>query len=516
MSSDESDSSAREQRANEAIAAYLEAVDAGQSPDPEEFVAQHADVAAELEAFFANRAEFERLAEPLKPAADDATLPTPTDQANSKSTSALGPGSKLRYFGDYELLEEIARGGMGVVYKARQSTLKRIVALKMILSGQLAGEEDVKRFYAEAEAAAKLDHPNIVPIFEIGQHDGQHYFSMALVEGESLARKVAEGPLPPREAAGLIRKVAEAVAYAHVEGVVHRDLKPANVLLDKDGEPRVTDFGLAKRISPESLSSEAVDSAGLTATGQILGTPSYMPPEQAAGKTDQIGSVSDVYSLGAVLYCLLTGRPPFQAASPVDIIMQVLEKEPVPLRRLDSRIPRDLETICLKCLEKEPQRRYQSAQELAEELDRHLNDEPIRARRAGPIDRAVRWVRRNRRITVTSAVAALAAAVLVMGTVWGVQFYRQSQLGYIELSTSGPQMLAEVLDENDNPVVPSFPVPTTEPVALPAGPFLSHSIVGVGPAERDLAAGGRAGPDMVAERQLPAPMALVSQGSQHG
>ncbi len=469
MSTNEGDSSAREQRANEAIAAYLEAVDAGEAPDPKEFVAQHGDVAAELEAFFVNRAQFERLAEPLKPAAVEATLPMPDDQANRKSTPALGPGSKLRYFGDYELLEEIARGGMGVVYKARQTTLKRIVALKMILSGQLAGEEDVKRFYAEAEAAAKLDHPGIVPIFEIGQHDGQHYFSMALVEGESLARKVAEKPLPPREAAGLIRKVAEAVAYAHVEGVVHRDLKPANVLLDKDGEPRVTDFGLAKRISAESLTTEAEDSAGLTATGQILGTPSYMPPEQAAGKTDQIGPLADVYSLGAMLYCLLTGRPPFQAASPLDTLLQVLQKDPVAPRQLDPKVPRDLETICLKCLEKDPHRRYMSVRELAEDLRRWLGDEPIRARRIGLVGRAVRWVRRHRRVTATSAVAALAAAVLVMGTIWGVQFYRQSQLGYLELSTSGPQMVAEVLDENDNQVVPSFPVPTPEPVALPAG-----------------------------------------------
>ena len=204
---------------------------------------------------------------------------------------ATGPGTKVRYFGDYELLEEIARGGMGVVYKARQVNLKRIVALKLILAGQLAGPQDVARFHAEAEAAAKLDHPGIVPIFEIGQHEGQHYFSMAFVDGESLAHRVAQGVMEPREAAALMKKVAEAIAYAHVEGVIHRDLKPGNILLDKDGTPRVTDFGLAKRVEGESQ--------GLTATGQVLGTPSYMPPEQAAGDNARIGPLADVYSLGA-------------------------------------------------------------------------------------------------------------------------------------------------------------------------------------------------------------------------
>lgn len=260
-------------------------------------------------------------------------------------------GRKVRYFGDYELLEEIARGGMGVVYKARQTTLKRIVALKMILSGQLAGEEEVKRFYVEAEAAAKLDHPNIVPIFEIGQHDGQHFFSMTFVDGETLARKLVAGPWLPRQAVELMKKVGDAVAYAHIEGVVHRDLKPANVLIDQAGEPHVTDFGLAKRFSNEHPVESGEDAAGsLTVTGQVLGTPSYMPPEQAAGETEKIGPLSDVYSLGAILYCLLTGRPPFQAASPTETLIQVLQQEPVSPRLLNPKLPRDLETICLKCL----------------------------------------------------------------------------------------------------------------------------------------------------------------------
>ena len=206
---------------------------------------------------------------------------------------------------------------MGVVFEARQSSLNRKVALKMILAGQLADETDVKRFYIEAEAAANLDHPGIVPIFEVGQHEGQHYFSMGFVEGQSLAQRLAEGPLPAREAAELIRRVSEAIEYAHQHGVIHRDLKPANILLDQNGNPRVTDFGLAKKIEGDS---------GLTGSGQIMGTPSYMPPEQAGGKRGEVGPAADVYALGAMLYDLLTGRPPFQAATAMDTVLQVIER----------------------------------------------------------------------------------------------------------------------------------------------------------------------------------------------
>ncbi len=318
----------------------------------------------------------------------------------------------VRYFGDYELIREIARGGMGVVFQARQVSLNRTVALKMILAGQLADETDVKRFYTEAEAAANLDHPGIVPIFEVGQHEGQHYFSMGFVEGQSLSQRLAGGPLPPREAAELMRRVSEAIEYAHQRGVIHRDLKPANILLDQNGNPRVTDFGLAKKIQGDS---------GLTGSGQIMGTPSYMPPEQAGGPRGEVGPAADVYALGATLYALVTGRPPFQAATAMDTVLQVITDEPVSPRRLNPALDRDIETICLKCLEKEPSKRYTSAQALADELARFLAGEPILARPIGPPARLWRWCRRRPVVAgLGTAVAALVLFVAIAGSVVAV------------------------------------------------------------------------------------------------
>jgi WD40 repeat protein len=311
---------------------------------------------------------------------------------------------RIRYFGDYEIIREIARGGMGVVFQARQVSLNRPVALKMILAGQLANDTDVKRFYTEAEAAANLDHPGIVPIYEVGEYERQHYFSMGFVEGQSLSQRLAEGPLSPRHAAELMVKVAEAIEYAHQRGVIHRDLKPANILLDHTGNPRVTDFGLAKKVEGGSE---------LTGSGQIMGTPSYMPPEQAGGIRGTVGTVADVYAMGATLYALVTGRPPFQAATAMDTLLQVLNDEPVPPRRLNPAVERDLETICLKCLEKDPARRYGSAAEQADDLRRFLDGEPIVGRPVTAWERAWKWARRR------PAVAALGAATIV-ATVLGV------------------------------------------------------------------------------------------------
>ncbi len=334
-----------------------------------------------------------------------ATVPPGANRQNAETLPVSGSGSSTTptQWADYELIEEIARGGMGVVYKARQAGLNRIVALKMILSGKLAGEEDIRRFYVEAEAAAQLNHPNIVPVYDVGQHEGQHYFSMAFVEGSSLGRRVESGPMSPEESAQTLRSLAEAVQYAHDRGIIHRDLKPENVLIDSAGEPQITDFGLAKQVQTES---------GLTATGQVMGTPSYMPPEQAAG--GEVTTLADVYSLGAILYCLLTGRPPFQSASVMDTLLQVIEREPVAPHLLNAATPADLETICLKCLEKDPRRRYASAQEVADELKRFSNNEPILARPVARAEKLRRWCQRN---PLTAALLSTVALLLVAGTV---------------------------------------------------------------------------------------------------
>jgi WD40 repeat protein/predicted Ser/Thr protein kinase len=398
----------RERLLDEVVTAYLKAAEAGRAPDRAELLARHPELAAELVAFFEAESQVGRAAAPLRvPAVDE----PPTAVGEPQPT---GPGTRVGYFGDYELLEEIGRGGMGVVYKARQVSLNRVVALKMILTGQLADDADVKRFHAEAEAAARLDHPGIVPVFEVGKHDGHHYFSMAFVEGESLAREMVDGLPRPRDAARLLKQVAEAVTYAHVEGVVHRDLKPANILIDRNGQPRLTDFGLAKRVE---------GGGGLTQTGQIVGTPSYMPPEQANGQRD-VGPLADVYSLGAVLYCLLTGRPPFQADNALDTLLQVLDRDPVPPRQLNAAVPRDLNTVCLKCLEKEPRKRYGSARELVADLGRYLDGRPILARPASMWERTVKWVCRRPAAAALVGVSVAAAVVLLVG---GLGFNAQLQ-----------------------------------------------------------------------------------------
>ncbi|MFL5330462.1 MAG: protein kinase domain-containing protein [Gemmataceae bacterium] len=374
-----------DERTNAVIADYLREAAAGHAPDRAMLIAAHPDFADELKSFFSDHDRMHRFVEP-------ATL-------GPNEPDALTAGITIRYFGDYELLEELARGGMGVVYKARQISLNRLVALKMILAGQLASTTDVQRFRAEAEAAANLDHPNIVPIYEVGEHQGQQYFSMKLVIGGSLAEWLkANLRQSAKCAVDILISVARAVHYAHQRGILHRDLKPGNILLDTHDQPLVTDFGLAKRVEGDSKQ---------TQTGAILGTPSYMAPEQARAEK-QLSTAADVYSLGAILYECLTGRPPFQAATTIETVLQVLEKEPTRPTAIDPSVDRDLETIALKCLEKEPGKRYESAAALADELGRWQRGEPIKAKPITLGEWAWKWAKRR------PAVAALSTAVCLL------------------------------------------------------------------------------------------------------
>jgi WD40 repeat protein/serine/threonine protein kinase len=346
--------------------------------------------------------------------------------------------------GKYEILEEIGRGGMGVIYKARQPGLHRLVALKMILIGAHAGPEELRRFRIEAEAAARLQHPNIVQIYEVGEHAGLPFLALEFVPGRSLEAALTGTPLPARPAAELVEVLARAMDHAHAHGVIHRDLKPANVLLEKDEgrrmkdepnpsassfilhpssfRPKVTDFGLAKQFAggPDGSASKFA-----TRTGDIVGTPSYMAPEQAVGQVRRVGPATDVYALGAILYECLTGRPPFKAESPAETLLQVCANEPVPPRRLQPKVPRDLETICLQCLRKEPSRRYDSGRSLADDLRRHLDGRPIQARPVGTPERLARWCRRN---PVLSALLATVALLLLGGSVAAALWLGEARL----------------------------------------------------------------------------------------
>jgi WD40 repeat protein len=358
---------------------------------------------------------------PPAASAEQATLP-PADAALTleQSKSAQIPRGGVAVPG-YEVMRELGRGGMGVVYQARHLKLGRIVALKMILAGGHAGKDELTRFVVEGEAIARLQHPNIVQIYEVGECGGLPFFSLEFCPGGSLDAKLAGTPLPPREAAQLVETLARAMQAAHDRGVVHRDLKPANVLLADGGAPKITDFGLAKKLD---------DASGRTNTGAIMGTPSYMAPEQAEGKKD-VGPAADTYALGAILYECLTGRPPFKAANALDTIMQVAADEPVPPRQLQPTTPRDLETICLKCLQKEPGKRYASAAALADDLRAFQAGEPIRARPVAALERAAKWVRRN---PAVAALATAVVAVLLLGTAVSTVFGFLANANAVEAS----------------------------------------------------------------------------------
>ncbi len=363
----------------------LTAAQHGRAVDVEQIARQHPELAEELRSlwFAAILAEdFATASVPVEQILAEEHAAVRDERRSAGRSSSRSPPGLPAGFGDFELLAEIGRGGMGLVYKVRQRSLDRVVALKMILRGDLASASDVARFRAEAESAARLEHPHIVSVYEVGEHGGRPFFSMQFIEGTTLSAKLAEGPMLPREVATLLIPVCRAIAHAHRCGVLHRDIKPSNILIDLDGRPYVTDFGLAKRITPGGVgkAARAEDFASLTNSGAILGTPSYMAPEQAAGQRGEISPATDVYSLGAVLYATLTGRPPFQAASPVDTVLMVLEQDPVPPRVLNSKADVELEIIALKCLQKPTDLRYATADKLADDLEAYLRHEPISAR----------------------------------------------------------------------------------------------------------------------------------------
>jgi serine/threonine-protein kinase len=383
-----SEASDREQRLDEIVTAFLKAQEVGQTPDRQTLLDSNPDLAAELREFFADQERLEKLAAPLRPLAvssvpDVSATPLPNKRVGEKARPLPPPP---RSFGDYTVVGALGQGGMGVVWKARQKRPDRLVALKMFRAGDLASPTDAQRFRNEAEVIAQLDHPHILPVYEVGEHDGVHYFSMKLVEGGSLNDHLDSFRADPRAAARLLATIARAIRYAHQRGVLHRDLKPSNILLDAQGEPHISDFGLAKRVEIDS---------SLTQSGTLMGTPSYMAPEQTSGRKGAVTTATDVYGLGAVLYALLTGRPPFQGDTVLETLERVREREPEPLRPINPKIDRDLETICLKCLQKEPQRRYESALALAEDLERWMNGKPIRARPLTRLGHLRRWCRRN-------------------------------------------------------------------------------------------------------------------------
>lgn len=419
---------------------YLAELEAGRNPDRARLLAEHPDLADSLAEALAGLEFIHR--------------------------AGVSERSLPAQLGDFRVIREVGRGGMGVVYEAEQISLRRRVALKVLRHGPVADEVAMQRFQREAETVGRLHHTNIVPIYAIGAEEGVRYYAMQFIEGRDLGR-IAEGareeghPLDLRQVAEWGLQAAEALAHAHQRGVIHRDIKPSNLILGDDGRIWLTDFGLARRL----------DDVTLSLTGALLGTPRYMSPEQAAAARQPVDHRTDLYSLGATLYELATGRPIFEATSAHEIIAQILHREPIAPRRLAARIPRDLETIILECLAKEPDHRYASAAALAEDLRALVAGRPIRARRPALVERAVRWVRQHRRIATVAAGSALASALLLGVGVWAWRAQRDANLGQLRLATSSPGLWGEVLDGHGVPVGPPTAIPNEEPLSLPAGSY---------------------------------------------
>jgi serine/threonine protein kinase len=435
----------------------------GQSPLFSEYQSRFPSLSDALAAVFATPKPPSDPGESTAPsrldAASDDTVQRQAQPANAgispKQLLTRGPRISLP---GYEILGELGRGGMGVVYKARQTALKRLVALKMVLTAGHASEEQVARFQVEAQAIARVQHPNIVQVYDIGEHDGQSYLALEYVDGGTLAGKI-RGAIPPLQAALMVEPLARAAHVAHQQGVIHRDLKPANILLTSDGTPKISDFGLAKQLD---------DNSGWTRSGDIMGTPCYMAPEQAEGRVKQIGPATDIYSLGAILYELLTGRPPFRAATTLQTLEMVRTQEPTPPSRVVPQIPRDLETICLKCLEKEPNKRYRSAESLAEDLRRFTTDEPILARPIGTGQRLARWVKRNSLVAALVAMTLLTTTMLVSGF---FLFFKPGKSEDDRVAAAQPtEPVVQPKAPVENPPAKAPPVAPPAPPKAPAEP----------------------------------------------
>jgi predicted Ser/Thr protein kinase len=421
----------------QALDFYLEELKAGNVPDREQLLADHPEVAEQLETCLAGI---------------DFIQSVPTDSEDAPKT-----------LGDFRIIREVGRGGMGAVYEAEQISLGRIVALKVLRFGSVSDPQALERFQREAETVAQLHHTNIVPVFSVGHENGVNFYAMQFIDGPSLdaVLKENDGPIDSQRVAEWGLQAAEALAHAHDRDVIHRDVKPSNLILDKDSRIWLTNFGLAKRSNDLALSM----------TGALLGTPRYMSPEQASSATRRVDHRTDLYSLGATLYQLVTGKPVFAADTPHGIISQILTEEPRPPRQHRADLPRDLETILMKCLAKDANERYMSAQKLVDDLRAFLDGRPIAARRAGAIELAVRWVKRQRRsVALTSwVIAATLLTVLVTG--FGGYYWHRGRLAYVSLDTENPPMIAELLYEDGQPAVPAATVPTQPRVELPAGDY---------------------------------------------